>query len=170
MITIKSKKKAILAITAVMLAIAVASTVIYVFPAQAEESLCGKRVEIFARGITKQRIGNETIKMPANMNLTLYLGERHGPFTPITGSQGVIDVDGNVYEITCGGGRIFHRKEQAFVWLTGVDDENQTFTIRLYAEYFWMGGNLYVARSIGVFKTDVDMRLLLRMKAHVFPE
>jgi len=170
MITIKSKKK-LLAAVATILAVALVSTAVFAVPANAEEPLCySKRVEVHARGIAKQKIENETIKMPVEMNLTLYLGERHGPFTPITGAQGAIDVNGTVYDISCGGGRIFHRKEQAFIWLTGVDSENQTITIRLYAEYFWMGGNLYVARSIGAFKADVNMRLLLRAKARVFPE
>jgi len=171
MITIKSKKKALIAIVAVTLVVAVASTVVFAASAQAEEPLCySKRVEVYARGIARQQIENETVKMPAELNFTLYLGERHGPFTPILGAQGTADINGTVYEITCGGGKIFHRKDQVFLWLTGVDGENQTFVIRLYAEYFWMGGRLYVARSVGVFKTDTRMWLGLRAKAYVFPE
>jgi len=167
--TLKGKKRFVIIITAIILAVATVSTLIYALPVEGEEITSGKRVEIYARGIAKQKIENETVKMPVALKLTLYLGERHGPFTPITGAQGKLDVNGTVYAITCGSGGGFHRKEQAFIRLSGTDYDNQTFTVRLYAEYFWMGGNWYVARSIGILKTDVQTRLLLRAKAQVFP-
>ncbi len=169
MIAIKSRKWATtFAVVATTLAISIG---LLVYPTFAEETVAqSKYVLVKAKGWTFQRIDNETSKQyPANVTLTLELGEKNGSTIPVLHIDGSVNVKDVIYTIEEGTGTINTRRHVTWIRCTGIDAEGKRVTFNMAARYFWWGGNLYAFRSIAVLKTDDrPMLLLMRGVAKVY--
>jgi len=142
------------------------STVVFASPVAAtvSEENGGHQVLVKARGIALSRVDNQTVRAPVNMTLVLYLGEGHRHVIPIKAVEGTVDINGTQYDLTSGRGIILTDGHTALLVCKGEGD-NGEITIRLLAEYFWMGGHLYAVRSKGCVTDNAKMGLLLRAMA-----
>lgn len=165
MIKLNSKKKTSLIVAAVVASLAIVSVAAFAMPATAAEGL-GSQVYMRARGIAISKVENETVRLPVNMTLTLNLGSRHGPITPIKAANGTVYIGNTQYNITNGKGVIIHKRHAALLRIAGLVEGGQQIVIKLKARYFWILGHLYAVRAKGISITeDSQMKLLIRAMA-----
>ena len=167
----ESRKRAILAFAVVAITMAVTTSML-VYPTFAEEqALQRKHVYARARDIAIQKIDNETIKTPVNLELALVLGEKRGCFIPVLNVKGSIDVNGTIYTIEYGDDIIQTQRHWALIRCVGSNAEGLEeiqVTLRLGAAYFWWGGDLYAFRAKALLRiADTPTLLLLRGIAKV---
>jgi len=155
MIKLSSKRKALLTAVLVIVALAVLSTTVFAFPVAAAvtEENTERQVLVKARGVALNKVNNQTERLPVNMTLVLYLGEGRRHVIPIKAAEGTLNINGTLYNITSGRGIILTEGHVALLTCSGEGD-NGEITVKLLAEYFWMGGHLYAVRSRGICITD----------------
>jgi hypothetical protein len=128
-------------------------------------------VQIDAKGYAFARIDQETLKQ---YNSTTSIVIQVQPATETTERK--IDVTGSVkvndatYSIT--GGKVFIGKERKLIFVncTGTDESGNQITLKFGARYFWWGGKAYALRSKAVLQTaDQPMLLLQRGIARINP-
>lgn len=160
------KKAGIVALAAVFMAVIIVgpNMAFATSSTLAEENTV--QVIAYAKGIAIQKIDNETVKMPANLTLVAEPIERGEKLILFKIVGGKVDVNGAVYTISEGEGMVIKARRTVMLRCQGTGPEGAEVLLRLRAEYFWMGGHLYVARVTGVLKIGEDTRILLLMRGY----
>jgi len=125
------------------------------------------QVTAYAKGLAIQKIGNKTVKMPANLTLAaepIRRGEKLIAFKIIDGK---VDINDMVYTISEGSGVVVKPQQAVWIHCKGSCPDGTEVRLNLYARYFWMGGHLCVARIKGILKIGEDTRTLLLMRGLV---
>lgn len=158
------KKVSIVALAAVFMAvIIVIPNVTFATPSTlAEENTV--QVTAYAKGIAIQKVNNETVRMPANLTLTAEPVERREKLILFKIVSGKVDINGTVYTISEGEGVLIKARHTVVLRCQGTSPDGTEVLLKLRAEYFWMGGHLYVARVKGILKIGEDTRMLLLMR------
>lgn len=159
------RSKVTLAIVVTLVAAMAISTVAYpAFATLGEQAVQAKEIEARAKGWAFQKIDNETIRMkPAEMNLTLELGERKDHRIGIINVTGTLDINGTTYTIESGNGIIQTVTHTAWLHCKAQDAQGSRILLQVHAVYFWWGGRLYAFRARAVVHND-DTRMLLLLR------
>ncbi len=167
MVTVTKKRKALIAVAAVVALVAViVPSVVYALP-PSDASIAASRT-LIAKGVAKELVNEENVTVPASFTLTLQRSSTDATVPRFDVTGGKVIVDGVSYTITSGNGGVFRGRHLILLQATGIQADGQTVTLRLAGRYFWMGGHLYVARiGARLLTPEGDFTLLLRTQIRV---
>ena len=118
-----------------------------------------------AQGFAYQEINGQTVKYQANFALMLHPTSTISIPKEFDVAGGTIVVNGVTYTMTSGNGVVRPDRHIFVLQAQGTSPDGQAVTLKLEGRYFWLGGQLYVARIGAKLQTDNGNYLLLMRAA-----
>jgi len=164
MINLKNKNKVVLvamAAFAMLLMIAVP----FVGAQPVSNSAVASVKTMKAQGFAYQEINGETVKYQADFTLMLQQTSTASVPKEFDVVGGTIVINGISYTMTSGNGVVRPGRHIFMLQAQGTSPDGQAVTLKLEGRYFWLGGQLYVARIGAKLQTDNGNTLLLMRAA-----
>ncbi len=162
MVALTKKRIIIVAAVAIVavLALAIPLTA-YALPANDVEIASSRT--LVAKGIARETVNGEELKVPANFTLTLQKAGGNNTVPRFNVVGGNVVINGTSYSIGSGNGGVLRGRHLILLKAQGTGPEGQVITLKLAGRYFWMGGRLYLARiSARLLTPNGNFTLLLR--------
>jgi hypothetical protein len=175
MFTMKKKQKLLIAATAALALVLVASlpnTYASVPSTTTTETQSSRTRMLIARGVAVDITRSQVALTRAGFALELKATEVNETIIKFDIVGGTIRINKTDYAIdylmTGGNGAVIRDKHGCLLQATGTGPYGQSITLKLAGRYFWMWGHLYIARLAGSLQTESGKtHLLLRSMIRV---